>query len=239
MVAAVGKGGSNELFLFGSEITAGEGGDGMEWLKVHDWEHWQSYRSDRGQPPWIKVHRQLLRDAKWASLGSHDRGDLVSIWLLAADHEGKVPADPALIRKFCFMDEEPNLKKFIDLGLLEGVVTPTRRQVDANTTPQSSSETEEETEKKKHTRTSAKRPALATRPAEVSEQVWSDFLALRKTKRAPLTETALSGIYREADKAGLSLQCTLEMCCQRGWQGFKAEWYDGDGRKGGANALAL
>ena len=94
-------------------------------------------------------------------------------------------------------------------------------------------------EKQKHTRTSAKRPALATRPAEVSEQVWSDFLALRKTKRAPFTETALSGICRESEKAGLSLQCTLEMCCQRGWQGFRAEWYDGNGRKGGVNALAL
>lgn len=61
-------------------------------------------------------------------------------------------------------------------------------------------------------------------PDGVSETVWSDFLSIRKAKRAPLTQTALEAIQREADKAGLSLQQALQVCCARGWQGFKAEW---------------
>lgn len=63
------------------------------------------------------------------------------------------------------------------------------------------------------------------KPEGVSEQVWTDFCALRNKRRAPITETALKGIQREAEKAGITLEEALSTCCERGWQGFKAEWY--------------
>jgi hypothetical protein len=62
--------------------------------------------------------------------------------------------------------------------------------------------------------------------AEVSEKIAHDFIALRKAKKAPVTETALAGIKREAEKAGYSLERALQTCCERGWVGFKAEWVD-------------
>lgn len=71
------------------------------------------------------------------------------------------------------------------------------------------------------------KPARATaaeRPEDVDERTWADYLALRRAKRAPLTRTALDGLRREAGKAGMPLGAVLELCCQRGWQGFKAEW---------------
>lgn len=64
-------------------------------------------------------------------------------------------------------------------------------------------------------------------PDGVSDAVWQDFLKIRRAKRAPMTETALTGIRREADKAKLTLQAALEVCCERGWQRFKAEWMEG------------
>jgi hypothetical protein len=54
--------------------------------------------------------------------------------------------------------------------------------------------------------------------------VWRDFLAHRKAKRAPVTQTALARIRSEADKAGWPLADALAECTARGWQGFKAEW---------------
>lgn len=69
-----------------------------------------------------------------------------------------------------------------------------------------------------------KTKAVALPPDGVFESTWSDFLALRKTKRAPVTQTAIDGIAREASKAGMSLEHALRMCCERGWTGFKAEW---------------
>lgn len=64
-------------------------------------------------------------------------------------------------------------------------------------------------------------------PADVEQSVWDDFLKIRKANRAPLTDTALAGIKREAQKAGVSLQSALELCCERGWRGFKADWVNG------------
>ena len=61
-------------------------------------------------------------------------------------------------------------------------------------------------------------------PYGVTDGVWQDWLKLRKAKKAAVTQTALDGIQREADKAGVSLQSVLETCCERGWTGFKAEW---------------
>lgn len=70
-----------------------------------------------------------------------------------------------------------------------------------------------------------KRSSNVQKPESVSEQVWEDFSALRTKRRAPITETALKGIQREAEKAGITLEAALSTCCERGWQGFKAEWY--------------
>lgn len=64
-------------------------------------------------------------------------------------------------------------------------------------------------------------------PVGVTESVWSDFLTLRKAKKMPVTETALRGIMREADKARITLEIALQVCCENGWGGFKAEWLAG------------
>lgn len=62
------------------------------------------------------------------------------------------------------------------------------------------------------------------RPDDVSENIWADFLVIRKAKRSPITQTALDAIRREGDKVALSLDAVLGICCARGWQGFKSEW---------------
>jgi hypothetical protein len=69
-----------------------------------------------------------------------------------------------------------------------------------------------------------KKLSLVTRPNGVSEQVWDDFIALRKAKRAPLSATALASIAKEAEKAAMHIEEALTECVTRGWQSFKAEW---------------
>jgi uncharacterized protein YdaU (DUF1376 family) len=61
-------------------------------------------------------------------------------------------------------------------------------------------------------------------PDGVSDAVFNDYLEVRKTKKAKWSDTALKGLVKEAEKAGLSLQEAMELCCARGWVGFKAEW---------------
>lgn len=69
-----------------------------------------------------------------------------------------------------------------------------------------------------------KSAACVAKPDEVDLKVWEDYLQVRKTKRVTLTETALDGIKRETQLAGMTLDEGLRMCCERGWVGFKAEW---------------
>jgi hypothetical protein len=66
--------------------------------------------------------------------------------------------------------------------------------------------------------------ATAKKPADVDQAVWDDFIALRRAKKAPLTETALRMLENEARKAGITTQEAMRMCCANGWQGFKASW---------------
>lgn len=77
-------------------------------------------------------------------------------------------------------------------------------------------------------RTRVQRPV---KPDGVQDQTWADFVDLRKQKRAPLTETALASIKREAAKAGWTLEDALAKCLARGWQGFEADWLKPDERK--------
>ena len=72
--------------------------------------------------------------------------------------------------------------------------------------------------------TTEKKSTTAIQPFTVDDQVWNDFIALRKAKRAPLTETALAMIEKESEIAGLTLQDALTECVTRGWQSFKADW---------------
>lgn len=59
----------------------------------------------------------------------------------------------------------------------------------------------------------------------VDEQVAIDFMSIRRAKKSPLTTTALQGIEKEAEKAGVTLSTALATCAVRGWQSFKAEWH--------------
>jgi uncharacterized protein YdaU (DUF1376 family) len=67
-------------------------------------------------------------------------------------------------------------------------------------------------------------------PEGMNVVVWADYLALRNKQKKPLTETALKGLQREADKAKKPLVDVLQICCERGWIGFKSEWVEESGQ---------
>ena len=58
----------------------------------------------------------------------------------------------------------------------------------------------------------------------ITGQLADDFITHRKACKAPITETALKGFQREADKAGISLAEAITISIERNWRGFKSEW---------------
>lgn len=94
-----------------------------------------------------------------------------------------------------------------------------------------------EEKRREETRAEETKPARRSRaavikPEDVTQEVWDDYKQLRKTKRAPITQTSLDGLRREASKAGMSVQQAMAYCCAKGWQGFDATWVEKQGRQG-------
>lgn len=60
----------------------------------------------------------------------------------------------------------------------------------------------------------------------IGDKLLADWLEVRKAKRAgKLTETAFNGLAREAALANITPEQAVQVCCERSWQSFKAEWY--------------
>lgn len=107
------------------------------------------------------------------------------------------------------------------------VTNVTRTEVDTDK--------EEETKTKPRARAAAPAVDFSEWPSQPSDEVWADYVKHRKAKKAPLTQTAVNGIGREARKAwamGYSVDDFLTECMQRGWQGGKADWLEGSPQKG-------
>ena len=94
-------------------------------MLITNWDKWQTFRKDRGTPPWIKIYRNLLSNEQWVELTDSEKGQLISIWILAADKNGHIPDSPKMIQRMAMLDKAPNLNKFIELGFLTTTCQPT------------------------------------------------------------------------------------------------------------------
>lgn len=81
---------------------------------------------------------------------------------------------------------------------------------------------------------SAKAPS-APKPDDVELQVWTDWVQLRKAKRATVSLTVIDEARGEAAKAGMTLERFLAVWCARGSQGLQAEWLKPNERAGQQN----
>lgn len=75
------------------------------------------------------------------------------------------------------------------------------------------------------------------KPDGVTDQTWNDWLQLRKSLKATVTQTAVDGIAREAEKAGYTLEAVLQLVCTNGWRGFRADWVQPKGPNAGGAAI--
>lgn len=87
-----------------------------EYFIVKNWERFQHYK-DRN-PPWIKLHYELLSSETWVSLDDASRVLAVACMLIASRNEGKVPNNPAYMKRVAYLNRVPNFKPLLDIGFL-------------------------------------------------------------------------------------------------------------------------
>ena len=194
-------------------------------MRIKNWESFQHYKSGRGAPPWIKLHRGLLNDKEWHRLNPDAAKFLVSAWMIAAEYDGNLPDSDTLAFRLRIAIKD--VDKFISIcshWIIDDAINALSPcyQVDAP-------ETETETETYKPEAEKDKRAPRFDAQAHlvsigVDASIASDWIQHRKAIKATPTLTAIDGIANEAARAGTSLADVLAMCCQRGWRGFKAEW---------------
>lgn len=87
------------------------------YISVCNWERFQHYK-DR-DPPWIKLHRELLSSEHWVMGDDSQRLLLVVIMLLAARHNNRVPANPLYIKRTANLEHDPDIGWLIEIGFCE------------------------------------------------------------------------------------------------------------------------
>jgi hypothetical protein len=188
------------------------------------WRDFQHYTNRN--PPWIRLHRRLLDDRDFHSLPLASRALAPMLWLLASESlDGSIDGDVAELAFRLRQTEkeiDAALKPLISKGFF--VVQQDASSVLADCgekvlRDRGDTETDTETEEKARKR-------APSRPEGVDEQVWGDWQALRRAKKAPVTQTTLDGAVVEAAKAGITLNEFLSEWCARGSQGLKAEWLE-------------
>jgi uncharacterized protein YdaU (DUF1376 family) len=63
-----------------------------------------------------------------------------------------------------------------------------------------------------------------TTPEGVSESLWIEFINYRKKLRAPVTETVLKRLTKEANLANMPMNTVIETIMFKGWKSFDATW---------------
>jgi hypothetical protein len=114
----------------------------MEYMTVRNWAKFQHYK-DRN-PPWIKLHFELLSSRDWVMLDDAGKLLAVACMLIASRNEGKVPCDPDYISRVAYI-KRVNFKPLIECGFLD--VDSSCKQVLADACPETETETDRNRER--------------------------------------------------------------------------------------------
>jgi hypothetical protein len=88
-----------------------------EYLHIKNWKTFQHY-GNRRSPPWIKLHYEILASEDWVMLADASKLLMVACMVIGSRHEGRIPNNPAYIKRVAFLDKVPNLKPLIECGFL-------------------------------------------------------------------------------------------------------------------------
>jgi hypothetical protein len=89
------------------------------YLAVKNWDKFQHYK--QRNPPWIRLHRTLLRDHKFNQLTENEQWMLVRMWLLASESDNHMAYDEKWVRRAINSSKKVPLEKFVSMGFLEVV----------------------------------------------------------------------------------------------------------------------
>jgi len=88
----------------------------MQYLKIVNWEKYQHY--SKRNPPWIKLHNQLLDNYDYGCLQDASKLLLMTLYLLASRTENNIPADQNWVRTKGMLRGTINWEPLISAGFI-------------------------------------------------------------------------------------------------------------------------
>lgn len=206
---------------------------------------------------WFRMYHEFATDPKIQMLSEAYQRRFVMVLCLRCCNDDVTLQDEEIAFQLRISNEEwsDTKKVFLDKGLINGDNNPAnwdkrqfvsdssaervrrhrakkskqqKTQCNVTVTPPDT-DTDTDTDIKK---TKQKKSALdySCWPSMPSEQVYSDWVEMRKRKKANVTQTVINSFGKElciAAKHGFTVDQCLSECIASNWQGFKAEWLVG------------
>lgn len=198
-----------------------------KFIRIREWSKYQHYK--HRNPPWIKLHRELLTSTTWACADDASRTLAIACMLLAAVNDNKIPADGGYIRRVAYLNSDPDFTllektqfiEFIDdNGLL--VIDASAMLADASKMRTNhASETETETEKSKRQKKPSSR--CASTDSEIFPKAYQQY-PRHEAKRAAnkswytavvRTATEQKQTFAEIEDFIYQRVMTYAACCKR------------------------
>lgn len=109
-----------------------------------------------------------------------------------------------------------------------GTTPPTPLGTTPPTTPKEEEEKEEEKGKEEEKQIGDKPPVFNFKKSllnlGIEEEIISDWLKVRKAKRAANTKTAFTALVKQFELSGLSANDCIKQSVENSWSGFRADW---------------
>lgn len=211
-------------------------GEGVSeiWATIPDWHEKQHYKKERGAPPWIKLHTNILNSRKFQRLPLASKALAPQLWLLATKNDGRVNIEMDELEfqlRWPRQEIEEGLKSLIENEYLI-VASDALADCYQTSVPETEAETyREEAEAETEKNIGAVAPEIVPRetPRQILETVLSRekadaVIKHRKALRKPLTDDAAKLLIKALSKCRDGPERGVEMMIERAWLTYKPEW---------------
>lgn len=138
--------------------------------RIKNWSKFQHYK-DRN-PPWIKLHVELLASEDWVTLADASKLLMVVCMVIAARENGLIPGNADYIKRVAYLDKRPDLTPLIQCGFLEEVLA------DASESKQEQATARPEAEQRREEKKEITAPAVVADPNEAEAvKAYNDLAA--------------------------------------------------------------
>ena len=179
----------------------------MDWLHIKNWDRFQHY--SKRNPPWIKLHVEILTSADWVMLADASKLLAIVCIIIGARHKGRIPHDPDYIKRVAYLDKRPDLTPLINCGFLETL------QADASTLQATATP---ETETEAYSKETKKKESLEI-PSFIDGDTWLDFVKHRGgSKFTRLMAIRIIKQLTEWNDKGHDVKKVLNISIMNGWK---------------------